>query len=108
MSTEPNPPETPPETEETPEAEEGLVVTVRDVEYTIPPEARDDFELLDDLNEMDQSRNPVRLPSILRRLLGDVQTRAVLDLLRDPKTGRVPIAEGREFVYELIDSLNPN
>lgn len=91
----------------TPKANETKVV-VRDQEWTIQSDALDDFELLDDLNALDQRDDPTRMPSVLRRLLGDEQWKAAMGVLRDEKTGRVSVTEGSQFVMELIQELNPN
>lgn len=84
-----------------------ITATVRGVDFTVPRDALDDFELLDDLNALDQRGDATRLPSILRRLLGD-QWRAAMDLLRDERTGRISIESGGQFVSELMEELNPN
>lgn len=82
-------------------------VVVRGTELSIPSAALDDFELLDDLNEIDQNRNAVRMASVLRRLVGD-QWRTVMDLARDEETGRVSIEGGAALVQEIMQALNPN
>jgi hypothetical protein len=82
-------------------------VTVRDHEWVILEEALDDFELLDDLNALDQHDDPTRMPAVLRKLLGD-QWKVAMDLLRDKESGRVSIKTGTEFVFELMTELNPN
>lgn len=89
-------------------AEKPQVVNVRGVDYTLEPGALDDFELLDDLNEVEVTNNAARMPSILRRLLGRPQSQAALDTLRDPATGRITVDAGAAFVNELWDAINPN
>lgn len=84
-----------------------LRVEVQGLTLIIPREALDDFELLDDLNELDQNDNPARLPSVLRRLVGD-QWKTVMNHLRDEKTGRVPVEPAMEFLNELMDAADPN
>jgi hypothetical protein len=84
-----------------------MTVTVRGVEYVIPEDARDDFELLDDLGRADEG-DTSRFPSILRRLLGPAQTRVALDSLRDSETGRVSVEAGTDFVLDLFRALNPS
>ena len=83
-----------------------LHVTVRGIELTVMSDALDDFELLDDLNELEQNENPGRLPSILRRLVGD-QWKKVVDNLRG-ENGRVSVEEGAKFVGEVLEALNPS
>lgn len=83
------------------------VVTVRGKEFRIPVAVMDDFELLDDLNALDQREDATRMPAVLRRLVGD-QWGEAMNLLRDKDTGRVTIEAGSEFVMELVEALNPN
>lgn len=90
-----------------PKEEEPRIVEVRGVDYTVEPEALNDFELLDDLNEVDQG-SVVRMPSLLRRLLGPVQAKAAMETLRNPDTNRITIEAGRDFLDELMEALNPN
>lgn len=78
----------------------GITVTVLD-------EALDDFELLDDLRAVDVDHNVSRLPSVLRRLVGD-DYQAVLDGLRDKVTKRVSVEAGSTFIRSVIEALNPN
>lgn len=83
--------------------------TIRGITVTVTNEALDDFELLDDLQAA-ETGNAARLPSLLRRLLGDGY-KAAMDGLRDPVTGRVPVAGdagGVQFIKELLVALNPN
>lgn len=85
---------------------ETIDVTVRGVPLTISADALDDFELLDDLNELEQNNNPGRLPSLLRRLVGD-QWKAVMEALRGDN-GRVSVEDGAEFVGEVLEAISPN
>lgn len=85
-----------------------VTVTVRDVEWTVPTEALDDFELLDDLNALDQHGDGTRLPAVMRRFLGDDQFAKAMKLLRDPSTGRVTVETGTVFFWDLMEALNPN
>ena len=92
-----------------PKAEDAPTVTtvaVRGIDVTVPADALDDFELLDDLHELENG-NATRLPAVLRRLVGD-QWRAVMDVARDPETGRVSIESGAEVVREIMAGLAPN
>ena len=88
------------------DAPEELHVNVRGLELTVASDALDDFELLDDLNELEQNENPGRLPSILRRLVGD-QWKTVVDHLRGDN-GRVSVGDGAEFVGEILEALSPS
>lgn len=75
-------------------------------DWTVPTGALDDFELLDDLGQIEQG-NPARLPSVLRRLIGD-QWPAAMDSIRDKDTGRVGVEAGADFVRQIMESLDPN
>ncbi|MGX9349168.1 hypothetical protein [Microbacterium sp. KNMS] len=90
------------------EMDAGWRVTHRGITVTVPREALDDFELLDDLAELqkDPKRGTPRVPSMLRRLAGTDGFRAVTDGLRDKETGRVPASTAVRFVFEVFQSLN--
>jgi hypothetical protein len=91
------------------EAEQGsTTVTVNDHEYVVTDTARDDFELMDDIEEMIRTGDGGRTPAIMRRILGRQQMAAALERLRDEETGRVPIDAGTGFVMDLLKALNPN
>ncbi|MBD8218199.1 hypothetical protein IFU40_06075 [Microbacterium sp. CFBP 13617] len=81
--------------------------TVNDIEVTVLEEALDDFELLDDIRAAGDNGDASRLPSLLRRLVGDDYKR-ILDELRDPVTHRVSAAKGSQFVWDVFGALNPN
>lgn len=81
--------------------------TVNDIEVTVLEEALDDFELLDDIRAAGDNGDASRLPSLLRRLVGDDYKR-ILDELRDPVTRRVSAAKGSQFVWDVFGALNPN
>lgn len=93
-------------------APEFLVANVRGANWHVPIEALDDFELVDDLNRIDDGGDATRMPAVLRRLLPDVddvsQWRAAMDAIRDKDTGRVSVKDGAAFVGELLEALNPN
>jgi hypothetical protein len=81
--------------------------TIQGITVTIPDEALDDFELLDDLRAIDVERNISRFPALLRRLVGN-DYKSVMDGLRDKTTGRVGVKSGSLFVKEVLEALNPN
>lgn len=89
-----------------PKASDTHEVEVNGHTWTVAADALDDFELLDDLSEID-SGNPSRLPRVLKRLLGPEQYKAAMDSVRDPETGRVGVEAGAEFVGALFEAL-PN
>lgn len=92
-------------TDRKPKVGSDRVVIVDGKEWTVPESALDDFELLDDLGELENG-NAARLPRVMRRLLGDDYKRA-LDGLRDDD-GRVRIGPASDFVRSLLEGLDPN
>lgn len=90
------------------EVDGAKLVTLHDVQWRIDDDAMNDFELMDELREVDRSQDASAFPSMLRRLLGQDQYRRVLDVLRNPETGRVPADKGIEFVQHVFEALNPN
>ncbi|MDF2992090.1 MAG: hypothetical protein K0S37_2604 [Microbacterium sp.] len=76
------------------------------VDVDVADEALDDFEVLDDIRAVQDQNDASRLPSLLRRLVGD-QYRTVLDELRGAN-GRVSTSDGAQFVLDLFQALNPN
>jgi hypothetical protein len=92
------------------ETDSGWRITHRGITLNVEREVLDDFELLDDLAELQrsESKGAVRVPSMLRRLAGPEGFRAVADGLRDPKTGRVAASEAVVYVFEVFQALNPN
>lgn len=81
-------------------------VALRGVVVTVPDEALDDFEVLDDMRALQDDEDASRMPALLRRLIGDDYKR-VLNALRG-SNGRVSVEDGTTFVWELIKALNPN
>ncbi|WP_336630001.1 MULTISPECIES: hypothetical protein [unclassified Microbacterium] len=81
-------------------------VAIRGIVVTVPEENLDDFEVLDDMRALQDNQDPSRMPSLLRRLIGD-DFRRVLDALRG-ENGRVSVEDGTKFVWDLIQALNPN
>lgn len=83
-----------------------IKITVRGIELEVLKDALDDFELLDDLNELEQNENPARLPSVLRRLIGS-QWKMAMNSLRG-ENGRVSVEDGAEFVGEILEAVSPS
>lgn len=79
---------------------------VSGIEITVADEALDDFELLDDFRGLGDS-DASRLPSVLRRMVGDDYKR-IMNELRDPQTRRVSASAGSQFVYDVVQAFNPN
>ena len=90
----------------TTEQDDARTVTAAGQDWTVPTDALNDFELLDDLGELEDG-NAARLPRIMKRLLGDDYKKA-LDALRDEDTKRVPIEAAGEFITEILQGLDPN
>lgn len=88
---------------------DGWAVSLRGVTVHVPKEALNDFELLDELGQMQsgEATSLVSLPSLLRRLVGDDFKKA-MDVSRDPVTGRVSVESGTNFVLDLFKAINPN
>lgn len=90
----------------------GRTVDVQGLRLIIAEDALDDFELLDDLNLLDEgdANAALKLPRILRTFFGADQYRTILDHLRGP-AGRVSIEAGIGFVGDTMAALreaNPN
>lgn len=88
------------------EQPEVKTVTLYGMNVTVDPDALDDFEMLDDIGELENG-NAGRLPRILKRLVGD-QYRPLLDAARDKDTRKVSIEAGGEMVEVLMGALDPN
>jgi len=86
-----------------PKGSNNFVASVNGCDWTVSPDALDDFELLDDLGEV-EAGNAARLPRVLRRLLGD-QYRDALEALRDADTGRVRLEPATEFVQAIFEGI---
>lgn len=83
-------------------------ISISGIVVTVPEEALDDFEFLDDLRSLQDNEDASRLPALLRRLVVAEDYRRVLEALRDPATGRVSVEAGSSFVMSLIEALNPS
>lgn len=86
----------------------GKEVTYQGISVVVEDDALDDFELMGELRLMQDSEDPTYMPGILMRLLGRDQTKAAMDALRDPDTGRVSAKAGMEYVQAVFEALNPN
>ena len=78
----------------------------RKLTVTVPRDALDDFELLDDLASLKDLNDASRLPSMLRKVVGD-QYGTVMDALRSVN-GRVRIEDGQNFLMDVFGAINPN
>ena len=89
-----------------PKKDAARTVTVRGAQFDVPADALDDFELLDDLSELENGQAQ-RLPGVLKRLIGPDQFRKAMDLLRG-ESGRVSTEDGAKFVSEILEAVAPN
>lgn len=80
-------------------------VTIDGITVTVADEALDDFELLDDLAQL-ENKKATKLPAVARRLFGDSYG-DVLESLRGAN-GRVPIEKASKFIGDVFGALNPN
>lgn len=86
---------------------DGFEVEHAGVTVFVNREAFDDFEFLDDLANLENQRAQ-RMPMMLRRLIGEQDFRAVMNALRDKKTGRTSIESGTDYIRDLLQAVNPN
>lgn len=72
----------------------------------IGAEALDDFELLDEMRQIDDG-NASRMPAMLERLVGG-EYRSVLEALRDRESGRVKVSDVAAWIHSLFFAIAPN
>lgn len=89
-----------------PPADAPIEIEVRGTKFAIDRDALDDFELLDDLAQVEEGKAQ-RLPALLRRLLGD-QYKSALNLLRDEESNRVSLDDGSNLVREIFEAIDPS
>lgn len=82
-------------------------INVRGEVFEVAADALDDFELLDDLAQLEDGAGQ-KLPSVLRRLIGGEQFKKAMDLARDKDSGRVTNEAGAELVQEILEAVAPN
>ena len=100
------------DTAETVEVDGGTKVTMCGFAVLIPEGARDDFELLAEVGQMDQKIARGRqmaamahFPAIMRSLAGEDGYRTVLNSLRG-ENGRVPVQPAIDYVLALLTVMN--
>lgn len=71
-------------------------------EYIIDDDAFNDMELVEDLAAA-QGEDPLRLPKVFNRLLGEKQKIALYDSLRD-ESGKVPVDAVTDALYEMFEN----
>jgi hypothetical protein len=89
-------------------AAEGVTIEVQGLHLAVAAETLDDFELLDDLNLLNEGDETaaLKLPRILRSFFGIGQYREIMEHLRDPETRRVSISAGVDFVGDMLKVLS--
>lgn len=70
----------------------------------IDPVALDDMELLELIGDV-QDGNQLRVPAVIRRMLGDEQKKALYDHVRTQE-GRVPTGVVFDMMGEIFDLIN--
>lgn len=89
-------------------ADGGKNVTLRGISVFVADDALNDFELLDDLAQIQTAEGSARMPGMLRRLVGEDGYLAVMTGLRNKDTGRVPVDLAAEFIAEIFAAIAPN
>lgn len=80
-------------------------LTIQGITVHVAKDALDDFELLDDMSQL-QEGNGTKLSSVARRLFGD-EFKQVMDALRG-ENGRVSIEATTKFIQAVLESVAPN
>lgn len=77
--------------------------TAAGFEYQVDPVALDDMELLEDIAEVEN--NPLKLPKVIRSVLGDAQKNAFYDHYRN-ESGKVPVDVISAAFVEILSANN--
>ena len=72
-------------------------------EYEIDDAVLDDMEMVDALSEA-QSTNPLALSTVVEKLLGSEQKKALYDSVRN-KDGRAPIEDVTQAVVDIFEGI---
>ena len=72
-------------------------------EYEVDDAVLDDMEMVDALSEA-QSTNPLALSTVISKLLGDEQKKALYDAVRR-KDGTVPIEDITQSIVTIFQSI---
>jgi len=72
--------------------------------FEICAEVLDDYELLEDLNDL--SKNTGVLPRVLKTVLGEEQTVRLKEHCRNAETGRVPVTAINEELERIFNAIN--
>lgn len=75
--------------------------TTAGFEYVFEPDVMNDMEFLESLTEVDE--NPVKLPGLISKVLGEGQKRKLYDYYRN-ESGRVPVDAVSAAFVEILKS----
>lgn len=75
--------------------------TAAGFEYFFEPDVMNDMEFLESLTEVDE--NPVKLPGLISKVLGEEQKRKLYDYYRN-ESGRVPVDAVSAAFVEILKS----
>lgn len=110
VAVEPEPEAADAQVEAAPETDEGpelLEIVVREAPMRVYKDARDDFELLDEIMQV-EGGDIMRLTVLMRRLMPDADRAAAMDLARGDN-GRVSLAAAMDLVGDILVGMNnPN
>lgn len=81
-------------------------ITVQGITLSVDPELFDDYEIVEDLYDVQSGENPLKSVPLLRRLLGD-KYEEVKAALRG-EDGRITGETLDGFLTELMEAANPN
>lgn len=71
--------------------------------FSVDPDVLNDMELMEDIAEVDT--NPVMLPKVIRKVLGDSQKAAFYDFYRN-ENGKVPVDVVSAAFVEIMSTSN--
>lgn len=77
--------------------------TAAGFEYQVDPDALNDMELMETIAEVDD--NPLKLPKVIRLVLGDAQKKAFYDHYRND-SGKVPVDVISAAFVEILSTNN--
>lgn len=72
-------------------------------ECVVDDDIFDDMELVEDLAETEE--NPLKIRNVLNRVLGEEQKKALYESVRDSKSGRVPVEDVSEALFDIMSKV---
>ncbi|RTE47730.1 hypothetical protein [Actinobaculum sp. 352] len=81
-------------------------INIHGMTLSIDANLFDDFELVADIADMEAGQT-LKVVPIVRRIVGD-HYQDMLDVLRDPATGRVPLDAVSQMIVEIMQEVAPN